>query len=911
MKLKHKMILIFMTVSLIPMLAIAYLGYDYISNESRANIDRYLDAKNDEAYQYIDNWLRENSNVITNLGQYLDSIGDQDNVTPEQLRIYGDCPDITDIYVGYEDKRFISAIGWEPPAGYDPTIRPWYVDMKNAGALTFSRPYIDLETYRYVISVGQPLRNNNGEVVGVLGEDLLLDTIIQKIKSIRLENGGYWVLLDHDGLALYHPSKKYQNTNLAETPATKEIVQSLLSEKNGRIGYTLDGEKKITVFREIPSTGWILAAVILEDSVYQSNLNLMHKYIGLIIVGAVLILLFILLFSISLTKRISLLTSEAKKLSDGNFSSRLIIESHDEVADLASSFITMSDNLSKTISALQKSEEKYRGLVENSNDYIYSMDIESRITAANGKLAKHFRKDPSELIGMKAEDLLDDDSGRQLFRVLNEKAISNKTVINEQYENILVNGKPLSIDITFSPIYSDANKREIIGILATIRDISKIKNYERVVHRLAYYDAVTDLPNRIMLMESLEQLGHLCDACGTKFAVIMINLDDFKKVNDTLGRHTGDEILREIAENLRAYVEPSNLVSNVGGNEFIVILKDVNSREEVEQAASNIFGVIRKAYLIHNSEIFLTASMGVTIYPDYSNKVSEILENADAAVYRAKKTGKNHYQFFNEEMKQILRDQLDMESRMSNAIQRQEFLLHYQPIIRTDTNEVRGFEALLRWRGLEGNLISPMEFIPLAEETGMINEIGEWVLDQACTTILRWNELFGKEFVISVNISPIQLKSKGFIPKLKTIIERTGIPPELLELEITEGILIDSMERAAAILADLSKLGIKLSLDDFGTGYSSLNYLKNLSFDTLKIDKSFIGDITEDRCAASITGPIISLAEWLDLETIAEGVETVDQLGCLGHHGCKYVQGYLLARPMPEDAVLEWLRSRN
>lgn len=909
MKLRHKLIAIFVTLSLMSTLIISIVGYNFISNESKKNINIYLNTKTDEMVNIFDKWLTNRSILIHNIEYFLSRNLDSNKITKEYLQVYRQFDDISDLYIGFENGSFISGSGWNPPKGYDPRKRPWYIQAKAANKLNFSDPYLDMTTKKYAISVGMPLLDKNGKLIGIIAEDLLLDTIIEQVKNLNLNGLGYGILIDKNGFALYHPNKTYINTYLNLNEDTKNIIQYMLKNKNGEMKYTLNHEDKIDNFRQLPSTGWILGAVVYKNIAYQSIYSLRNQYILIGIVSFILLILATVFFSKSITTPIRKLMEKTSEIAGGNFDEKVIISGKDEVAELAKSFNEMADKLYTSVEYLKESEEKYRDLVENSADFIYSYDNDGNFTAVNRRILDVLELEEKDLIGLNIKFIQTEYKFSDLFTAVNYKALSERQVIHEQFEDILVFGEIKSVYVTICPIYRDENKGKIIGYTSTIRDISEIKKYEKSVHRLAYYDALTDLPNRILLFEMINQMVLVSDLYNTKLLVMMINLDDFKKLNGTFSNLVGDEMIKEIAKKLSSSLDEGCVVSRVGGDEFIILIPNIRDDNLIKEKIKVVFDIFKEPFIVFNNEIFISISMGITVYPDNSTKISEIIQNVDTAMYKAKKYGKNTYKVFDERMKQELKERVDLENSIRKAIQNNEFKLFYQPIFHTRTGKLRGFEALIRWCDSSGNFVPPMEFITVAEETGQINLIGEWVLREACSKMKQWQDKYCDNILMSINISPIQFRDKAFEQLVCDIVEETGVKSEFVELEVTETVFIDSFEAPKKLLDGLINIGIKLSLDDFGTGYSSLSYLKNLSFHTLKIDRSFIADIEQGTYEKVIAGPLISLVHWLGLETIAEGVETKEQLEYLKEFDCDFIQGFLFSKALPENEIVRKFES--
>lgn len=426
---------------------------------------------------------------------------------------------------------------------------------------------------------------------------------------------------------------------------------------------------------------------------------------------------------------------------------------------------------------------------------------------------------------------------------------------------------------------------------------------EERIERLAYFDPLTHLPNRTHLINHLEK--ELTDAIkgGTGGALIFIDIDNFKNINDTFGHTYGDELLVKVAERIVGITDQQHTVARIGGDEFTVLYTRAEDVHEIAGYAAGLIREFEKPLRVFGNEFHITSSIGVALYPDNGSSIDELLKCADMAMYRVKELGKKNYMFYNETMNDAVVRKMTLENNIRNALSNDEFVLHYQPQLNLMTGKITGFEALVRWNSPEHGLVNPGDFISTAEETGLIVPLGEWVLRTAC----RFNrELhrrgFGQTY-ISVNISAIQLMNDSFIESVRRILEETGLPAQYLEMEITESVLMESFDSSIRTLEYLRNMGIKVSLDDFGKGYSSLNYLKLLPISTLKIDKSFIDDISSTGKSRTLTGSIVLLAHKMGLKVIAEGVETQEQVNYLCEHGCDMIQGYIIGKPVPDTEV--------
>lgn len=477
---------------------------------------------------------------------------------------------------------------------------------------------------------------------------------------------------------------------------------------------------------------------------------------------------------------------------------------------------------------------------------------------------------------------------------------TNKTVV---YEHAL-EAFDKHLETRFVP-------RDQNSVLAIVRDITERKKSEDKIYNLAYYDDLTALPNRQLFGQSLEKTIGKAAHEDEKFAVLFVDLDRFKRINDTLGHSVGDELLKEVASRLERCTRSTDSVSRfgpghddgiqlarLGGDEFVIQLYGIDSEETVSAIASRIIAVLTPPFSCEGHQFVVTPSIGIAMYPQDGLTAEELLMNADSAMYRAKFAGRNNFQFFSETMRSKSLHRLDLENELRKALDTGQFELYFQPKADAETWTLVGAEALLRWEHPERGIITPGEFIPVAEETGLIVPIGQWVLQQACKQVKEWVELPFGDIKVSVNISSHQFQSDSLIDDVLGAALAAGIDPSSLELEITESVLLQDVDNTLEALNKLRDAGISLSVDDFGTGYSSLSYLKRFPIDTLKIDQSFVKDLHTDKDDAAICAAILAMAQQLGLNVVAEGVETKEQLEFLRHHGCHQIQGYLCSKPL-------------
>ncbi|MDP4171901.1 MAG: EAL domain-containing protein, partial [Bacillota bacterium] len=440
--------------------------------------------------------------------------------------------------------------------------------------------------------------------------------------------------------------------------------------------------------------------------------------------------------------------------------------------------------------------------------------------------------------------------------------------------------------------------RQIVG-----RDISQRKKAEKTIEYMAYYDALTGLPNRNMFRKHLnEALNH---PESPMLAVLFLDLDRFKIINDTKGHTTGDYILQIVAKRLKNAVKDDGMVSRQGGDEFIILLDNVD-KEKTVVVAQRILEEFSYPMEVNQQEFFVSPSLGISLAPSDGTDEETLIKHADTAMYLAKELGKNNFQFYTSKLQGLSSQKMELENGLRKAIEQKQFILYYQPQIDLESGSMIGVEALIRWQHPNRGFISPGDFIPLAEETGLIVPIGKWVLKSACEQNKLWQENGMKTIPIAVNISVRQFQDDDFVESVTKILHETGLDPRFLELEITESIM-QNIERSTVILNQLKELGVKISIDDFGTGYSSLSYLKHLPIDSIKIDKSFVDDIIDHSSQGAMVKTIIDMGHNLNFNVIAEGIEKPEQEAFLKENGCKVGQGYLYSRPLAAEQLQEFI----
>ena len=467
-------------------------------------------------------------------------------------------------------------------------------------------------------------------------------------------------------------------------------------------------------------------------------------------------------------------------------------------------------------------------------------------------------------------------------------------------------GKKIWISISGEPVFDSSGA--FTGYRGVGKDISERKQDEERIHFLANHDALTSLPNREMFNDVLNLAIQNARRYNRNFAVLFIDLDRFKNINDTLGHEAGDRLLQEMGARLTQTVRTSDVVARLGGDEFVVLVQEVSEAKQVETVARKVLFTLVKPMVIQGQECRVTASIGICMFPAEAQDEHALMKNADIAMYRAKDEGKNTYQFYSEEMNLHSFGRMALETSLRRGLERNEFFLHYQAKLDLRQGRITGVEALVRWQHPDLGMIPPAQFIPLAEETGLIVSLGNWVLNTACMQNVAWQREGLPPLRMAVNLSARQFDDENLVIDIAEALNKSGMRADLLELELTESMVMQHAERAGKVLAAIKQLGVRVAIDDFGVGYSSLANLKRFPIDTLKVDRSFIRDIPQDTEDRAITEAIIAMGRSLNLTVVAEGVETLEQETFLRDHGCDETQGFYFSRPIASDEFADLLR---
>lgn len=544
---------------------------------------------------------------------------------------------------------------------------------------------------------------------------------------------------------------------------------------------------------------------------------------------------------------------------------------------------------------VRQSEEKYRLITENTTDMISVIDREGNFLYLS---PSHETVLGYDIRNVGVNNLLAwiEEEDREIMVEAIQHTFSARKSRQIEYRLRTFEQKCIWVETTITPVMSESgNVRKLVLVC---REITERKKSEQTIHHLAYHDTLTDLPNRRLFVQYLSKELNQAKRVGSKLAVLFLDLDRLKDINDTWGHDVGDLILLEASKRLKSCTRKHDMVARLGGDEFTIVLPNITGRDEVEGIVFRLQSELRKPLEVAGQSFTLSMSIGIAMFPEDGEQTDDLLKRSDTALYVVKSRGRNGYEFFDPTMEVKTLERILMENELRKAIAQEHFEIYYQPKKDLSTGKLTGMEALVRWIHPELGVIPPNRFIPIAEETGMIIELGEWILRRACQQNKRWQEEGFPPLKVSVNLSARQLHQKNLVEVIEAILQETGLDPQWLELEITESVLV-KLEEAITILHAIRESGVQISIDDFGTGYNSFSYIKHLPIDTIKIDASFIQDIHQNQESQAIVKAIVTIAESLNLNVIAEGVELLDQVAALSENGCDQGQGYLFSKPLP------------
>jgi diguanylate cyclase (GGDEF)-like protein/PAS domain S-box-containing protein len=746
-----------------------------------------------------------------------------------------------------------------------------------------------------------------------------VDDFRQRVESIRLGESGYAYIMAEDGEIIIHP---FLGGNLLESQNEEgiKLAQALLNKEQGRLNYLWKNPKdntpreKIVFFNTIPEYGWVVGSSGYLDEFYTP----VHRLRDLILASLGLALLFslplVLFISRSITLPLAQLTAalaawnapEGEKI-------RVQWDSNDEIGVLARHFNQFMDRIETAANDLsdevqerkqaQKELQIYQKIYQNAIEGISLTTPDGHIVAANPAFTQITGYTEEEVLGQ-TPSILKSGQHSSLFYEQMWQSLQQAGAWAGEVWNKRKNGEVYPEWLSISSIRDEHG--DVIYYAAVFHDISEMKMQEDQIRFLAYHDPLTSLPNRTLLMDRLEVALSHARRQRSRLAILFIDIDNFKNINDSMGHALGDTMLLEFVRRVRDVVRETDTLARLGGDEFVIMAEELTGENAVIQLAERVMRCLETPFRLEGREFYATASMGITLYPEDGETAGELIKNADLAMYWAKDTGKNRYHLYTEEMNTRVTHRLQLEADLRQALEQDEITVYFQPRVSLTKGRATGVEALARWIRPGGSVVPPSEFIPVAEDTGLIIPLGLTILEKALQQILELHSM-GRPLYLSVNLSPKQFQQVDLLDHVDEILQRTNFPAKYLEFEITETVIMQHLDTSLSNLHRLSRRGIRLAIDDFGTGYSSLYYLKRLPIDVLKVDRSFVQDLEEDPNDAKLVETIILLGKSFGLSLVAEGVETSGQLHFLKNLNCDEVQGYFFSNPLPFSSLLKYI----
>lgn len=777
---------------------------------------------------------------------------------------------------------------------------------KIPNSLIVSPPLHCKELHELVIHMSYRLASFSNPFIGYVRAAIPLSYYYKRTSKINIGTRGFKVLLNSDNHILMTPDVSQQGREIDNTDTDSAFIQALKSQDEFYGRFKLIGEDSMVAVTTIPNLNWKAIVAMPMSEIKENTLQLAktHFVIGTLLM--IVVSLIAIYVGKSMTKPLEILTRVTTRIAkDGTLDEDVRWQSKDELGKLASAFNMMLGRLKLSQDELVSSRQELEDIIKSMAEALFVTDMDGKIIRTNPSAEEMLGYHSKELQEIHIYDLISEN--HENIKAMVEEILTTDTPIpNIETKLTIRDGTTIPVILSYSVLHDPSSKK--LGMVCVAKDITENKRAEQHLNYLATHDPLTNLPNRTLFIDRLKQAMSRAPWHDRLLAVMFLDLDRFKKVNDTLGHHVGDVLLKEVAVRLMSCVRDGDTVSRFGGDEFVVMFNDVGKKSDVFHIAEKLINVINEPFILAGEKLVTTTSVGVSLFPTDGNDANMLLKNADTAMYRAKESGRNNYQLYTAAMNEKAEEQMRMEAAIRAGIDRNQFACYYQPQVSIETGKITGVEALVRWLHPEEGVVPPLNFLPLAEETGLIVPIGEQVLYQACHQAVEWQRAGLRPVVMHINISDRQFKHVNLPQLVTSVLDKTKLNPAYLGLELTEGILMDNVETAKETINELKQIGVTLSLDDFGTGYSSLGYLKTLSLDTLKIDRSFIKDIPNDNEDMAITRAVIQMGKSLGLEVVAEGVEDETQVSFLKGLGCETLQGFYFSRPEPADVIADLIK---
>lgn len=796
--------------------------------------------------------------------------------------------------------------------GLDMTERDYIQGVIQNGKTSISKPILGKATKQPIVVIAVPIHNAEGKLMGILGGvvNLQKSRLLDPLSTTRVGQTGYFYLVGPERLTIMHPDRSRVLKAITDPGVNPPLDRALNGSFEGtEEGINSSGLQGLFSFKRLPRTEWVLAAV-LPSSEALATVDKLRLRVSLLTALALILSMTVILFIVRrFTHPLEVLTDFLKSTQTLAMPPVLVhsCKETDRLSDAFSEFVAQQKiSQAELAIASQRAEAtnadlRIAAIAFESQEGMFITDADSTILRINQAFTHITGYSSEEVIGQ-TTDLLNSGRHDANFYAAMKESLQFTRSWRGEILNRRKDGEVYPQWLTITGV-TDSNGA-LTHYVSTLTDISLRKAAEEKIQHLAFYDPLTQLPNRRLLVDRLQQAIVSSTRNERPGALLFIDLDNFKILNDTLGHDKGDLLLQQVAQRLATCVRDGDTIARLGGDEFVLVLEDLNGNAheaatQAETVGEKILAALNLPYSLAGHVYHNTPSIGITLFADHLSSVDELMKHADLAMYEAKKAGRNTLRFFDPQMQATVSARAMLEKDLREGLQQQQFILFYQPQVNA-AGWITGTEALVRWQHPQRGLVSPDVFIPLTEETNLILPLGLWVLETACQQLVAWSKTPATTHLsVAVNVSAVQFRQPDFVEQVQAVLERSGANPHKLKLELTESLLLDNVEDIIAKMTTLKTWGIGFSLDDFGTGYSSLSYLKRLPLDQLKIDHSFVRDLLSDPNDAAIARTIVALAHSLGLSVIAEGVETEAQRNCLALQGCDAYQGHLFGKPLP------------
>ncbi len=839
------------------------------------------------------------------------------NNDAEVERYFRDSPNLYTLFDDYYlfSPEGILRVDWPRVPGrrgLDMAERDYIQGVIKQGGTTLSKPILGKATQQPIIVISAPVRDAKGRLVGILGGvvNLQRSRLLEPLSTTRVGKTGYFYLVGPERLTIMHPDRNRVLKPITAPGVNPDLDRALDEGFEGTAeGVNSSGLQGLFSFKWLPDSGWVLAAVLPSSEAFVAVDQLRLRVALLTIVSLILAIAVIALIVRHLTRPLEILTGFLRSTRTLAPLPPLVhsCRETERLSDAFSQFFSQQKITQEELSVATRRAEaanadlRIAAIAFEAQEGMFITDARNVILRINRAFTEITGYSSEEAIGQTPSLLSSGRHDAKFYKEMRDSIQRSKAWQGEIW-NRRKSGEIYPEWLTITAVTDSAGG--LTHYVSTLTDISQRKAAEEQIEYLAFYDPLTRLPNRRLLVDRLQQALASSARNNRTGALLFIDLDNFKILNDTLGHDKGDLLLQQVAQRLSACVREGDSVARLGGDEFVLVLEDLSENineaaNQAETVGEKILAALNQSFDLAGHSYHNTPSMGVTLFVGHQSSIDDLMKYADLAMYEAKKAGRNTLRFFDPEMQATISTRAALEKDLREGLSARQFMLYYQPQVGAAGN-ITGTEALIRWQHPQRGVVSPATFIPLAEETGLILPLGAWVLETACQQLVAWaTKPACAHLSIAVNVSARQFRQPDFVEQVLAVLDRCGANPHQLKLELTESLLLDDVEEMIAKMSALKTRGIGFSLDDFGTGYSSLSYLKRLPLDQLKIDQSFVRDLLTDPNDVAIAHTIVALAQSLGLSVIAEGVETEAQQDCLAVQGCLAYQGYLFSRPLP------------